>query len=108
MKPNELNCVALAAVLFGLATSNAASAATYYVATWGNDANPGTQAQPFRTIDRGVVVAQSGDVVLVNNGTYTPGTLNFQGKNFTLRSLGGSTNCIIDRNSIPFPGAAIY
>jgi hypothetical protein len=76
-----------------------AQAATYYVATTGNDSNPGTQAQPFKTIQRGLNVAAHDDTVLVENGTYT-GTgnrnLTFGGKRITLRSLGGATNCIVD------------
>jgi hypothetical protein len=44
---------------------------TYYVSTTGSDANPGTQAAPFRTIAKGVSVAQAGDTVNVMAGTYT-------------------------------------
>jgi len=42
----------------------------YYVAPDGNDGNPGTEAQPFRTISQGVSVAQAGDTVYVREGTY--------------------------------------
>jgi hypothetical protein len=42
----------------------------YYVAPSGNDRNPGTEAQPFRTISQGVSVAQAGDTVYVKEGTY--------------------------------------
>lgn len=61
-------------VMLWLLTASAAShAATWYVATTGNDGNPGTAAQPFRTIQMGLSVAQSGDTVLVANGTYSGG-----------------------------------
>jgi hypothetical protein len=44
---------------------------TYYVATTGSDANPGTLAQPFRTIQHGLDVATApGDTVYVRGGTY--------------------------------------
>ncbi|MCX5674813.1 MAG: hypothetical protein NTX87_07380, partial [Planctomycetota bacterium] len=42
--------------------------ATYYVdqsAAGASDSNPGTEAQPFLTIDRGVNLAQPGDTVLI-------------------------------------------
>ena len=43
---------------------------TYYVATSGSDANPGTVAKPFKTIQRGADVGVAGDVVLVRAGVY--------------------------------------
>ena len=47
------------------------SAATYYVATTGNDSNPGTQAAPFRHVSKGALTAtQPGDTVIVMDGTY--------------------------------------
>ena len=46
--------------------------ATYYVATTGDDSNPGTSNAPFLTIQQGVNVARSGDFVLVADGNYGP------------------------------------
>jgi hypothetical protein len=44
----------------------------YYVdAGGGDDANPGTSAQPFRTVQRAAGVVSPGDVVIVRNGVYT-------------------------------------
>jgi uncharacterized protein YjdB len=37
----------------------------------GNDANPGTSAQPFRTLSQAASVVNPGDVVIVRNGVYT-------------------------------------
>jgi parallel beta-helix repeat protein len=42
----------------------------YYVATTGNDANPGTQSQPWRTIQRAANTLVAGDTVYVRAGTY--------------------------------------
>ena len=44
----------LLACLLTLGASSAAQATTtsYYVSPQGSDRNPGTQAQPFRTLDR--------------------------------------------------------
>src|SRR4030042_645113 len=47
-----------------------ASAATYYVSTAGSDTNPGTQAQPWRTIQKAANTMAAGDTVIIRNGTY--------------------------------------
>lgn len=46
------------------------SGTNYWVATTGNDSNPGTQDQPFLTVQKGVDVAQAGDTVRIGSGTY--------------------------------------
>jgi len=45
-------------------------AATFYVATTGNDANPGTESQPFKTLTKGVRGLHPGDTLYVKSGTY--------------------------------------
>jgi parallel beta-helix repeat protein len=45
-------------------------AATYYVATTGNDANPGTQAQSWKTIQKAANTMVGGDTVYIRAGTY--------------------------------------
>jgi hypothetical protein len=45
-------------------------ATTFYVATNGNDANPGTSAQPWRTLQKAANTVHAGDLVLVANGNY--------------------------------------
>ncbi len=46
-------------------------AATYYVATNGNDGNSGTSTpSPFLTLQRGVDAARAGDTIIVRAGTY--------------------------------------
>ena len=42
----------------------------FYVATNGNDANPGTEAQPWRTITKAANTLSSGQTVYVKNGIY--------------------------------------
>ena len=54
-------------------SAKAASAATYYVATNGSDANPGTITQPFRTIVKSNSVLQPGDTLYIRGGTYDEG-----------------------------------
>lgn len=43
---------------------------TYYVATGGSNANPGSLRQPFRTIQHAASLARPGDTVLVRGGVY--------------------------------------
>ena len=45
-------------------------AAIYYVATTGNNSNPGSQTQPFRTINKGFSVLSAGDTLEIKGGTY--------------------------------------
>ena len=52
----------------------AATAGTYYVAgsqTNSSDSNPGTLAQPWKTIVHAAKAARAGDTVYVRAGTYT-------------------------------------
>ena len=43
---------------------------TYYVAPGGNDTWPGTDAQPWASIDHAATVMQAGDTVLIRGGEY--------------------------------------
>jgi len=47
------------------------SAASYYVSTTGNDANNGSQATPWRTIQKAASTVSAGDTVNVASGTYS-------------------------------------
>lgn len=51
-------------------------ATTYYVATNGNDSNPGTDAAPFRTIARGSRQLAPGDTLFIRQGTYNEAMIN--------------------------------
>jgi parallel beta helix pectate lyase-like protein len=54
----------------GLITAQLVDAATYYTAKTGNDANPGTAAAPFLTVNKGVRGLRPGDTLLIKSGTY--------------------------------------
>jgi len=45
-------------------------AADYWVGEGGNDDNPGSEAEPFGTLQHGVDTAESGDTVWVKAGVY--------------------------------------
>ncbi len=55
----------------GLQAELAATGTIYHVSTKGSDSNPGTQAKPFRTVQKAVNVARSGNTILIHGGTYT-------------------------------------
>ena len=60
--------------LIGLAAffacAGVARAGTYYVAGTGSDSNSGSQASPWRTLQKAANTVRAGDVVNVANGTY--------------------------------------
>lgn len=65
--------------LFGLAvrtmfvwfTVSNIYAAKYWVATDGDDKNPGSEVKPSKTIQKAANTAQAGDTVYINPGTYS-------------------------------------
>jgi hypothetical protein len=50
---------------------------TYYVSMSGSDANPGTPAQPFLTIQHAADLVNPGDTVIVDDGVYTYSGTNY-------------------------------
>ena len=57
--------VILAFLLLAALVSVPAHGATYYVATSGRDANPGTETQPWRTIQKAADTLIASDTVFV-------------------------------------------
>jgi parallel beta-helix repeat protein len=70
----DLQRTAVTTLLIAMATALDASAATYYVAPTGNDANTCAQAQnttsPKRTIASGLTCLVAGDILYLRGGTY--------------------------------------
>ncbi len=60
----------LIAIAFVLATHCCAQAATWYVATNGNDNNAGTLSSPFKTLTAAIEAANPGDDILLRGGNY--------------------------------------
>jgi pectate lyase len=54
----------------GLGAGAAAQADTYYVSTKGSDENPGSEAKPWRTVQKSANRARAGDTILVHGGVY--------------------------------------
>lgn len=65
-----LSAILLIAMFGPLPQRAAADASSYYVATDGDDGNPGTLAEPFRTIQKAADMAEPGDTVVIRGGTY--------------------------------------
>src|SRR5687767_3402300 len=57
-------------VVLGSVGAARAQAIAYFVATNGSDTNPGTEAQPFRTIKKGVQKLVPGATLFIKSGTY--------------------------------------
>jgi len=66
----RVGLVILASLLLAALVLVSAHGATYYVATSGSDANAGTEAQPWCTIQKAAVTLIAGDTVYVRAGTY--------------------------------------
>jgi hypothetical protein len=67
----NLNWYAIVVLLFGyLSSGDLVYASTYYVSKAGRDTNPGTEAQPFLTMNQGVSKLIAGDTLYVKAGTY--------------------------------------
>ena len=85
---------------------SAVSAADVFVSLEGADANPGTFAKPFRTIQKGVDALQPGDTCFVRAGTYrevvTLSRSGQAGKPVRIRAFPGET--VILDGTAPIPG----
>jgi hypothetical protein len=63
----------MAVVLLALAANQAALAATYCVATNGDDSGAGTEAQPWKSLQKAAASLQPGDTVRIKAGDYFVG-----------------------------------
>jgi len=71
VKRNDARCaVGMVLLVLLLSAPWAAHARTFVVSPQGNDQNPGTLEQPWRTMYKANVNLQPGDTVLVRGGTY--------------------------------------
>ena len=74
--------LSILAVLLALLLCLLAFATDYYVATDGNDSNPGTLAEPFATIQKAADEMSAGDTCYIRTGSYHE-TATMQSKNGT-------------------------
>jgi len=64
---------------------------TYYVSTSGSDSNPGTQAQPWATLQKAVDTIANGDTILVMPGTYVGCRIRYGGASGAPKTLAAQT-----------------
>jgi parallel beta-helix repeat protein len=74
-------------IMFFVSISFAVFAATYYVAPNGNNSNPGTESQPWKTIQKAAETLVAGDIVYIKAGNYQ--------ENVTPVNSGGAGNYIV-------------
>jgi parallel beta-helix repeat protein len=74
--------------------------ADYYIATDGNDSDPGTLAEPWLTFDKANTTLTAGDTVYVRGGTYDDNitVINSVGYTFAPTNSGTSGNLITYQN----------
>ncbi|QDT27750.1 hypothetical protein Enr10x_30800 [Gimesia panareensis] len=111
--PGLLQTFIIVATLLCLLSADELAATDYYVAPTGNDQNPGSLHQPFRTIARGLNSARRpGDSVIVRKGNYPQSRpLNLinsgtTGNLITLQAMQGET-VIVDGRSTPADSSLI-
>ena len=76
-----------------IATPTRHGGRAYYVSPAGSDSDPGSEARPFRTIQKAADVVKPGDTVLVDDGVYTYGEPNdCYGKVVVCVSRGGAAD----------------
>jgi len=81
----------LTLILAVVFSAGVASGATYYVATNGSDSNPGTQAQPWATLQKAVDTIAAGDTILVMPGTYVGCRIRSSGTSSAPKTLRSQT-----------------
>ena len=95
-----------------VASAQAQTNTSYYVATTGNDSNPGTEPAPWRTVQHAADTARAGSVVNVRGGVYEElVSLNASGNAsegfITFRSYAGETAILDATRFTPTARSAI-
>jgi hypothetical protein len=103
--PRKSNHLLFGLLLLALSSYSAGSvAANYYVAPWGNDANPGSNDRPWRTITRAANTVSAGDAAIIRGGTYY--------ERVVAKNSGGTGNYITyqayPNETVTIDGSGIY
>jgi len=90
----------LVAGLFLACVCGLSYGATYYVATTGSDSNPGTQAQPWATLQHAVETIAAGDTILVTPGTYAGCRIELSGAAGAVKTIKAQTAGTVNITSL--------
>ena len=90
----------LLAVFLVAAMACGAWATTYYVSTSGNDGWPGTQSQPWATLQHAVATIANGDTILVMPGTYAGCRIEISGASGAPKTLAVQTSGTVLLNAL--------
>jgi len=74
-------------------------ATTYYVATDGSDSNPGTESEPWATLQHAVDTISAGDTILVKSGTYDGCRIESSGSSGSIKTLKVDTGASVLLNA---------
>lgn len=85
------------ACFLSLYSGSFAHAATFYVASTGNDSNPGSSALPWATLQHAVNAARAGDTVIVRPGVYAGAKFSRSGLSTAPITFRGKAGTIINR-----------
>lgn len=89
-----------------------ANAATYYVATNGNDSNPGTLSSPWRSINKAANTLVGGDTVNIRAGTYkeqvNPKNSGYSGAFITYAAYPGETVTVDGSNGFSYAWNGLF
>jgi hypothetical protein len=108
---SALALVRLTAMARGLPARLLQNGNIYYVATTGSDSNPGTESQPWRSIQKAANTLVAGDTVYIRGGTYNeqlvPQNSGTSSGYITYASYPGET-AILDGTGISLGGGLVY
>ena len=82
------------------ATPPTSTGNSYYVAPNGSDGNPGTEAQPYRTIDHGVSSLQENDTLYIRDGVYSE-AFTVDTDNITISAYPGEYPILDGQDTLP-------
>lgn len=83
--------------LLGISAQLNAAGKTYYVATQGSDANPGTLQLPWQNLKHALTLAQAGDTILMRGGEYVTNEVWIRGD----KGMGGANGLYLTIRNYP-------
>jgi hypothetical protein len=98
----------LLTLLLAMAMVATTTAATWYVAPNGNDANPGSIGAPLATLPAAIDLAAPGDEILLRQGTYTSQEVRVNKSDLTIRSYPGEWATLVAITNDPDIASCIW